>query len=361
LRQRLDDSDAGPRHALVIDIGGGTSDFSLFELQLNEENSTPDIRRVAVSEHILLGGDNIDLAIAHFVEQRLAGRGAQLSGAQWAHLVASCRDLKELALSGAGQPDERFAIALPGRGSGMIAGSQTATITRAEIEGVIVDGFFPISDAAARPYRTQAALREWGLPYASDSAITRHLAEFLRDRPRVDFVLFNGGSVQPPILRRTLREQIAVWQDGFAPHILENYEPALAVAQGAARFGALLHHGRKHIEASAPRSVYLEVEGIRAAVGEAAHVPLVCVLPRGAAPGELFEIADLALEVRTDQPVRFQAYSSLHGRSRAGDIVARREGEFHALWPALDEQLDSRRHSVDHEEAWLILAGFLLR
>jgi molecular chaperone DnaK (HSP70) len=167
LQQRLDDCDPGPRHALVIDIGGGTSDFSLFELHLNKPSAMPDIRRVAVSEHILLGGDNLDLAIAHFMEPRLAGRGGQLSGAQWDQLVASCRDLKELALAGSGQPDERFAIALPGRGSGMITGSQTATVTRAEIEGVILDGFFPMCDPAARPYRTQAALREWGLPYAS--------------------------------------------------------------------------------------------------------------------------------------------------------------------------------------------------
>ncbi len=334
LRQRLDDCDAGPRHALVIDIGGGTSDFSLFELRLDEPSRIPDIRRVAVSEHILLGGDNVDLAIAHFVEPRLAGRGGQLSGAQWDHLIASCRDLKERTLAGTGPPGEQFAIALPGRGSGMIAGSHAATVTRAEIEGVLLDGFFPKCDAGVRPYRTQAALREWGLPYASDSAVTRHLADFLRDRPRVDAVLFNGGSVQPPLVRQRLREQIAAWQDGFAPHILENEEPALAVARGAAQFGALLHHRREHIEAGAARAVFLEVQGIGATPEEAAHPSLVCVLPRGASPGELFEIADLALEVRTDQLVRFQAYSSSrHGRNRAGDILAWREGEFHALPP----------------------------
>ncbi len=333
LWQRLGSCNAGPQHALVIDIGGGTSDFSLFELRFKEPSSIPDIRRVAVSEHILLGGDNVDLAIAHFLEPRLAGRG-QLSGAQWDHLIASGRDLKECALAGAGLPDERFSIALPGRGSGMIAGSHAATVTRAEIEGVLLDGFFPNCDARAQPYRTQAALREWGLPYASDSAVTRHLAEFVRDRPRVDAVLFNGGSVQPPLLRQRLREQIGAWQDGFVPHILENEKPALAVARGAARFGALLHHRRGHIEAKAARAVFLEVQGIRAAAGEGAHPSLVCVLPCGAAPGEPFEITDLALEVRTDQLVRFQAYSSIRqGRSRAGDIVAWREGEFHALPP----------------------------
>ena len=275
LWQRLDDCDAGLRHVLVIDIGGGTSDFSLFELRLNEQSPIPDIRRVAVSEHILLGGDNIDLAIAHFLEPRLAVAGGQLAGAQWDQLVASCCDLKEHALSAAGRPDERFAVALAGRGSGMVAGSQAATITRAEIEGVLLDGFFPFCDTGARPYRTQAALREWGLPYPADSAITRHLADFLRDRPRADAVLFNGGSVRPPLLRQRLREQIGAWQDGFVPHILENEEPDLAVARGAARFGALLHRQSGYIAAGAARAVFLEVQ-TPATDGETAP-PLSCV------------------------------------------------------------------------------------
>ena len=212
LWQRVDGDDTDLRHVLVIDIGGGTSDFSLFELRLNEQSSIPDIKRVAVSEHILLGGDNIDLAIAHMVEPRLAGPGGQLSGPQWDQLVASCRNLKEHAFAATGPPDERFVVALAGRGSGMVAGSQAATVRRAEIEGVLLDGFFPFCDAGARPYRTQAALREWGLPYPSDGAVTRHLAEFLSDRPRVDAVLFNGGSIRPPLLRQRLREQIGVWQ-----------------------------------------------------------------------------------------------------------------------------------------------------
>ena len=334
LWQRLDDYDAGLRHVLVIDIGGGTSDFSLFELRLNEQSPIPDIRRVAVSEHILLGGDNVDLAIAHFLEPRLAAGGGQLSGAQWDHLVASCCDLKERALAAEGPPDERFVVALAGRGSGMVAGSQVATVTRAEIEDVLMGGFFPLCDAGARPYLTQMALREWGLPYPSDSAVTRHLAEFLRDRPRVDAVLFNGGSVRPPLLRQRLREQVGAWQDGFVPHILENEEPALAVARGAARFGTLLHHQSGHIEAAGARAVFLEVQGIPTTDGETAHPSLVCVLPQGAAPSELFEIADLGLKVRTDQLVRFRAYSSSRfSSSRAGDILVWCEDDFHALPP----------------------------
>ena len=138
-----------------------------------------------MSEHTLLGGDNIDLAVAHFLEPRLARAGGQLSGPQWDQLVAACRHLKEHALATTGPPDERFVVALAGRGSGMVGGSQAATVMRAEIESLLLDGFFPFCDAAARPYQTHAALREWGLPYPPDSAITRHLAESQRS-PRID-------------------------------------------------------------------------------------------------------------------------------------------------------------------------------
>ena len=345
LWQRVDGDDTDLRHVLVIDIGGGTSDFSLFELRLNEQSSLPDIRRVAVSEHILLGGDNIDLAIAHMVEPRLAGAGGQLSGPQWDQLVASCCNLKEHAFAATGPPDERFVVALAGRGSGMVAGSQAATVRRAEIEGVLLDGFFPFCDAGARPYQAQAALREWGLPYPSDSAVTRHLAEFLSNRPRVDAVLFNGGSIRPPLLRQRLREQIGVWQRGFVPLVLENEEPDLAVARGAARFGALLHQHSGQIAAGAAHAVFLEVEGIPATDAETAPPSLVCVLPQGAAPSQLFEIADLGLRVRTHQLVRFQAYSSSrHSGSRAGDILSWSKGDFHAL-PALQTVIRSAKPS----------------
>ena len=330
-RQQWPDSGGAPgapRNVLVVDIGGGTSDFSLFELRLGAPGALPGVRRVAVSEHILLGGDNIDLALAHLAEGRLPGGRGQLAGAQWEQLVAASRDLKERALAATGAAEERFTLAIAGRGAGLLAGAQTAVLTRADIEGVLLDGFFPACDAEARPYRTQSALREWGLPYASDSGVTRHLADFLRERPRVDAVLFNGGSVTPKLLRQRICVQIGAWQGGAAPLELANAEPALAVARGAARFGALLHRQQGQIEAGAARAVFL------AADGAASEPALVCVLPRGAAPDASFDIDALALHVRTDQPVRFQAFSSTrHGKARAGDVLPWQEGAFHALPP----------------------------
>src|SRR6516165_2611078 len=220
--------DVQSRHVLVVDIGGGTSDFSLFEVWPGTFGSIPDIRRVAVSEHILLGGDNIDLALAVLLETRLSGgeRG-HISGPRWDQLVALCRDLKEKALSGRASADDRFAVALPGRGSGLIAGAQSANLSRDEVERLVLDGFFPLCDARARPHRMRGALQEWGLPYATDSAVTHHLADFLRERPRVDAVLFNGGSLHAAVLRERLLDQIAAWQDGARPIELENAEPIL--------------------------------------------------------------------------------------------------------------------------------------
>jgi molecular chaperone DnaK (HSP70) len=313
---------AGPRHVLVIDVGGGTSDFSLFELRASVSGGTPGITRVAVSDHILLGGDNIDLALAVRLEQRLAGERGRISGPQWDHLVAACRDVKERALSGMASSDEPFTVALPGRGSGLIAGAQTAILTREEVERLVLDGFFPACDAHARPYRPQAGLRDWGLPYAADSAVTRYLADFLRDRPRAGAVLFNGGSLRPAVLRQRLLDQIAVWQDGSRPVELANEVPDLAVALGAARFGKLLHNHSARIAAGSARAVFLEAG--TAATSEGA---LVCVLPRDAQVEQVFDIDVPGMEARTDQLVSFQACSSTrHRRCKAGDILPWDEG-----------------------------------
>src|SRR5215210_2015791 len=332
--ERLATHIAEPRHVLIVDVGGGTSDLSLFELRPGPSGVTPDIRRVAVSEHILLGGDNVDLALAVLLESRLMGERGQISGPRWDHLVASCRDLKERALAGVGSPNEQFTVALPGRGAGLVAGAQTATLARDEVVRLVLDGFFPVCDARARPYRTQAGLRDWGLPYAADSAVTRHLADFLRGRPRVDFVLFNGGTLHSAVVRRRVLDQVAAWQGGTRPMELENSEPDLAVARGAARFGKLLRGHSGRIAAGAARAVFLQVQTAQAATRQAVPPALVCVLPRNAPPEHVFEIDLQGLEVRTDQMVSFQACSSTrHSHCRAGDVLPWDAEAFHVLPP----------------------------
>ena len=323
-----------PRHVLIVDIGGGTSDFSLFELRPVAAGAIPAITRVAVSEHILLGGDNIDLALAVLLELRLAGEQGQISGPQWEHLVASCRDLKEQVLSDAGAVQERYTVTLPNRGASLMAGALTASVGRDEVERLVLDGFFPACEASARPYRTQAGLRDWGLPYAADSAVTHHLAEFLRDRPSVDAVLFNGGSLHAAVLRRRLLDQIAAWQGGARPVELENAEPDLAVARGAARFGKLLQGEAGRIAAGAARAVFLQVQAATAEADQADAPVVVCVLPRNAPVDQVFDINLPGLEVRTNQPVSCQPCSSTHhSRCRAGDVLPWDAEVFNALPP----------------------------
>jgi molecular chaperone DnaK (HSP70) len=332
---KLTNDGDGTHHVLVVDIGGGTSDFSLFELRSHTGRSAPHIKREAVGDHILLGGDNVDLAIAHLLEPRLTGERGKLSGTEWDDLVARCRDLKERLLTSDGGPDEPLTIALPGRGSGLFAAMRSAQLARAEIQAVLLDGFFPECSAQAYPHRTQAGLKEWGLPYASDCAVTRHLADFLRGRPRIDAILFNGGSLRPEFLRERVCQQVAKWQGGLPPLALENADPELAVGRGAAQFGKLLQHRAERIEAGAARAVFLEVaRGRTPETAEPAAPSLVCVLPRGASSDERFEITGLPLEVQTNRPARFQAYySTRDGRSKAGDVADWREEDHHALPP----------------------------
>ena len=315
----------------------------------------PTIKRLAVSDHILLGGDNIDLALAHLLEPRLshgAGAGdARLSAAQWDHLVARCRDLKEKALAADGAPDEVFHVAIPGRGSSLVAGALSAQVTRAEIEAVLLDGFFPECEARARPRRALGGLKEWGLPYAADSAVTRHLAAFLAGRPPVDAVLFNGGSLYPPSLRRRLRQQIGKWQGGAEPLVLENAQPDLAVARGAARFGKLLHLKAERIEAGAARAIFLEAHRSPSAaapetkpVRRSARWSASCrAAPRRRRPSRS---PTSRSNCASTVPVRFQTWSSTrHAGSKAGDVLDWQAGAFQPL-PPLETVAQGRRRRL---------------
>ena len=323
-------------HVLVIDVGGGTTDFSLFEISLpaspddaaspQSAKTLPQIKRIAVGDHLLLGGDNIDLALAHHIESRLATE--ELSPTQWNFLVARCRDLKERCLSD--PAGDSFPVSIPGRGSSLLGGTLAGQITRSEIESIVLDGFFPECDRDAQPVRTQAGLREWALPYAADSAVTRYLAEFLRSQPPVEAILFNGGSLYPEKLRRRLQQQIARWQGGIEPRLLHNSTLDLAVALGAADFGSIIHRRAQRIEAGAARAIYLEVH--KRAVEKSGAPALVCVLPRNAASEEEFRISESGLELRVNRPVKFQPYySTRRSHDKAGSLVAWNDRDFSKL------------------------------
>jgi molecular chaperone DnaK (HSP70) len=313
-------------HVLVIDIGGGTTDFSFFEINRQPGTPLPQIKRIAVGDHLLLGGDNIDLALAHQIASRLAN--AELSPAQWNFLVARCRDLKERCLTDSS--GDSFPVSIPGRGSSLLSGALSGKISRAEIESIVLDGFFPECNANDQPARPQAGLREWALPYAADSAVTRYLAEFLSGLPPVEAILFNGGSLHPEPLRSRLQQQIARWQGGGEPQILHNSALDLAVGLGAASFGGLVHRRSQRIEAGAARAIYLEVH--KRAAEEHKGSFLVCLLPRNAPSEEEFRISQPGLELRVNRPVKFQPYySTRHPNDQAGSVVAWNDRDFQRL------------------------------
>lgn len=282
----------GPgERVLVCDVGGGTTDFTLIEVAADGA----DFTRAAVGDHLLLGGDNIDLALARLAEQRLG----KLDVVQWQGLVHAARLAKEQILSDAAV--DRRPVSVMARGSRLLAGAMTTEITRAEVEGLVLDGFLPVVDRDAAPARGRAGLAELGLPYAAEPAITRHLAAFLarHGSPRIDAVLFNGGAMKPKIVRDRVLAQLARWQDGKAPRELAGTSPELAVARGAAYYGLVRRgHGTK-IRGGAARAFYVYAGGGRA----------VCVLPRGAEEGTSHELAS-ELRLLVNRPASFRLYSA---------------------------------------------------
>ena len=333
-------------HAIaVVDIGGGTSDFSLFEIRLRKHKTLPEIKRIAVSDHLLLGGDNIDLALAHVAQMQLE---TDLSADQWSHLIAQCRIVKEQALADPSRTTN-FKVAVPGRGSGLIASTLSAELDPEDVQMVLFEGFYPQCEADDKPDRAVAGLQEFGLPYAKDSAITKHLAAFLAGRPQVDAVLFNGGSLKPESIQERLTEAISDWQ-GSKPVVLPNAEPDLAVARGAASFGWLLEHQASRIQAGAARSLFLEVGG------DGDQSSLVCIMPKGTPPEEEVLIDDLDLELQVNMPVSFQLLSSSrYDDAEPGEVISRRTTDFHRL-PPLETTASSRKRPGDKERVSVFLS-----
>ncbi len=318
---------------LVCDIGGGTTDFSLFRASpAGASGAPPAIERIATGDHLLLGGDNIDLALAHALERRLKpDSDERLARRQWAHLLPQARRIKEALLAApeaSGDAESPLHVAVPGDGGALFAGSLEATIAPAEVRSIVLDGFFPLTAVDELPRARRAGLFELGLPYASDTAVSRHLAAFLRDRLPVDAVLFAGGSLRPPALRERLLRLIESWQ-GRAPVPLVLPDMNVAIAEGAARYAALAGDVRRRVRGGYPHGVYVELHG---EAGEAAK--LVCVLAQGFEAGARVKLAAPTFELTVNRPVRFATYTS-HRQSQdaPGDLVPLDRKEFHPLPP----------------------------
>ncbi len=297
---------------LVCDVGGGTSDFSL--IAARDDGGSLTLERVAVGDHILLGGDNMDLALAYAVRERVAQDGTQLDAWQLRGLVASCRAAKERLL--AADPDERLPVAILGRGRKVIGGALKVDVVRADAEAALVDGFFPHCERDARPQAPRrAGLQELGLPYAADAAITRHLAQFLGRHAEAGTaptaVLFNGGVMRAPALRERLLAVLASWYPEATVRALAGADPEFAVARGAAYYG-LARRGRGvRIRGGTARTFYVGIETAMPAVpGMRPPIKALCVVPQGLEEGSAVELPAQELGLVVGEPTEFRFLSS---------------------------------------------------
>lgn len=288
---------------LVCDIGGGTTDFSL--IAVREEEGSLELERIAVGEHILLGGDNMDLALAYTVKARLEAEGKKLDDWQMRALTHGCRAAKEALLSD--DTKDKWPLVVPGRGSKLIGGTLKTELSRAELEATLLEGFFPKVDADARPQAARRlGLSTMGLPYASDAGITRHLAAFL-GREGLErkgghafvhptAILFNGGVTRSPVLRDRIESILTGWleQDGGkAPKVLEGADPDLAVGRGAACYAHARQKGGLRIKGGTARAYYVGVERAELAVpGIPPQVDALCIAPFGMEEGSEVELPE---------------------------------------------------------------------
>ena len=311
---------------LVVDIGGGTTDLSL--VAVTEEEGNLSLNRVAVGDHILLGGDNMDLALAYRLKAKLAQQGKNLQPWQIQGITQACRNAKEALLN---DPDlAEVAIVVPSRGSKLMAGTLQTELTQEEVQQTLVEGFFPVTDISEHPVEQQrGALTQMGLPYAQDAAISRHLAGFLsRQQAAVaelfgteadEFikptaVLFNGGVLKSPLLSERLFANINRWlttADAAEAKLLTGLDLDLAVASGAAYYGYVRQGKGVRIRGGIASAYYVGIESAMPAIpGMEPPIEALCVAPFGMEEGAQLEVPGREFGLVVGQPVQFKFFGS---------------------------------------------------
>lgn len=332
---------------VVCDVGGGTTDFSTIAVA-DDGAGNLVLERVAVGDHLLVGGDNMDLALATLVAQHMGGK---VGAWQQRALVHACRRAKEQLL-GEKAPD-KVPVTVLGRGSKLIGGTLRTDLGRDEAQRLLLDGFFPFVDAGARPQkRRTVGLRELGLPFAHDPAITRHLADFLaRHGRRPTAILFNGGVMKGHALRTRIAEVVGLWFGQASLPALQGTDFDLAVAHGAAYYG-LVRHGRGiRIRGGVGRSYYIGIEAAMPAIpGFAPPVKAMCVVPFGLEEGDAVELPgeELGLVVGETAEFRFFA-STTRPQDKPGNLLDPEQAELVELDPVeatLPSEDDSEGRAV---------------
>jgi len=341
---------------LVVDVGGGTTDFSA--IAATEENGSLGLQRIAVGDHILLGGDNMDLALAYLARKKLLDEGKELDRWQMIALTHAARVAKERLLSDA--TVDKLPVVVPSRGAKLLGASLRTELSRDDVQKILVDGFFPSVSANARPQaRPRAGLTQIGLPYAHDPGVTRHLAAFLgrhakateriqgfadKSPPSASLLhptvlLFNGGVMKGKALTERIVSTLNGWleSEGAPPvRVLPAADLDLAVARGAATYGLVRKGKGLRIRGGTARAYYVGIESAMPAVpGLEPPITALCVAPFGMEEGSRADLPPHELGVVVGEPVRFRFFgSSVRRDDRAGtELEVGKEGEIEELSP----------------------------
>ncbi len=301
---------------LIVDIGGGTTDFTLIDVKDQAGSLTLD--RVAVGDHILLGGDNMDLALARHLETKLPKLGAQQLQALW----QQCRAAKEALLEPSSTVTEQ-PVTILGRGSSLIGGTIKSKLTREEVEQILIEGFFPHVPAEETPQRARrSALQEMALPYASDARITAHLAHFIKQGGAPPtHVLFNGGVLRAGLVRDRLLNTLNLWLPRPI-RVLDGEDLMLAVARGAAYYGLARQGKGIRIRGGVPRTYYVGIEDAMPAVpGMPAPMKALTIVPFGTEEGSSQSFPGRKFGLYVGEPVEFRIFSSTERRGDEAGIL----------------------------------------
>ena len=314
---------------LVCDVGGGTTDLSL--VAVTEEQGELVLERRAVGNHLLVGGDNMDLALAHHVAGLFEQKGVKLDPWQSVALWHSCRNAKETLLDPSGP--KKHPISVLGRGSKLIGGTVTIEVDRQQVGTLLVDGFFPQCAITDQPARQRVSgFQEIGLPFEADTAITRHLAAFLqahgekKSQPaRPTHVLFNGGVFKADAFRQRLLDVAGGWFGAdAAPKLLEGrHDLDFAVARGAAWYGLSKQAGGMRIRGGTARSYYVGIETSGLAIpGAPRPLRALCVVPRGMEEGTESDVPSSEIGLVVGEPAQFRFFSSSTRKDdKPGDVL----------------------------------------
>ncbi len=323
------------RLLLVCDVGGGTTDLTLIKIEADENE--PKLTRIGVGDHLMLGGDNIDLALAYLAESRLNKTDKKLSTADLSQLLEQCRRAKELFL-GTNAP-ATIKVTLLGGGRGLIGGARSATLQRDEVLTMVLDGFFPLSGLDDLPTKKRSGVVEFGLPYAAEPAVSKQIAAFLHFHQQAasealggtnyvpDALLLNGGVFRSSTISQRIIEVLTGWSSQ-PPKLLDNQYPELAVAFGAVSYAVARRNKKLKIGGGSARSYFLLVDS------DNEQSQGVCLLPRGSEEGQEVVLTKQQFALRLGQPVQFNLVSTTGDKNyQAGDLSVINPDTFHALPP----------------------------